>query len=66
MNYQLRKLEDYTPEEIKKFDDMLRILEEYNKMLGTKDELPLPHYSDHEMAEFSGYRELIIAKECSQ
>jgi hypothetical protein len=26
--------------------------------------LPLPPYTDEEMAEFSGYRELVIAREC--
>lgn len=42
---------------------MLKVLAAYNASLGTRNELPLPRYSKKEMAEFSGYRELVIAKE---
>jgi len=31
---------------------------------GTKNALPMPDYTDDEMAAYSGYRELVIAKEC--
>jgi phage regulator Rha-like protein len=62
----LKTLGDFTDKEIKKFDEMLKVLAAYNASLGTKKELPLPQYTDTEMAEFSGYRELVIAKECEE
>ncbi|MFM7858669.1 MAG: hypothetical protein ACKO96_43810, partial [Flammeovirgaceae bacterium] len=58
----LKTLDDFTREEIEKFDEMLKVLATYNASLGTKKELPLPDYTDKEMAEFSGYRQLVIAK----
>lgn len=60
----LKTLDDFTEKEVKKFDEMMKVLAAYNTSLGTKNELPLPDYTDKEMAEFSGYRELVIAKEC--
>ena len=60
----LKTLDDFTKEEVNWFDEMLKVLAAYNASLGTKNELPLPQYTDREMAEFSGYRELVIAKEC--
>jgi hypothetical protein len=60
----LKTLDDFTEGEVKRFDEMHKVLTTYNARLGTKNELPLPQYSDEEMAEFSGYRELVIAKEC--
>jgi hypothetical protein len=60
----LKMLDDFTEKEVKKFDEMLNVLAAYNASLGTKQELPLPDYTDKEMAEFSGYRELVLAKEC--
>ncbi len=62
----LKTLSDFTEKEVKKFDEMLKVLAAYNANLGTKNELPLPKYTDKEMAEFSGYRELVIAKECEE
>jgi hypothetical protein len=60
----LKTLDDFTEKEVKKFDEMLKVLAAYNASLGTKKELPLPDYTDKEMAEFSGYRQLVIAREC--
>jgi hypothetical protein len=60
----LKKLDDFTEKEVKKFDEMLKVLAAYNASLGTKKELPLPDYTDKEMAEFSGYRQVVIAREC--
>jgi len=60
----LKTLDDFTKNEIEKFDEMLEVLAAYNASLGTKNELPLPQYTDKEMAEFSGYRQLVIAREC--
>jgi hypothetical protein len=60
----LKTLDDFTEKEVKKFDEMLKVLAAYNVSLGTKKELPLPDYTDKEMAEFSGYRQLVIAREC--
>lgn len=62
----MKKLEDYTQAEKQRFDEMLKVLKEYNARYGTKNELPMPNYTDAEMAEFSGYRELVIAKECEE
>lgn len=59
----LKTLDDFTQKEIAVFDEMLKVLADYNASIGTDRELPLPPYSDEEMAEFSGYRELVIAKE---
>lgn len=59
-----KALEDYTPEEITKFDEMHQVLKAYNESIGTNCELPLPDYTDEEMAEYSAYRELVIAREC--
>lgn len=61
----LKTLDDFTEAEIKKFDDMLTVLAAYNASIGTKNELPLPHYTSKQIAEFSGYRELVIEKECT-
>ena len=62
----LKTLDDFTEKEVKKFDEMLKVLAAYNASLGTKKELPLPDYTDKEMAEFSGYRQLVIAKKCEE
>jgi len=62
----LKSLEDFTQEEIQKFDEMHRILTAYNASLGTKNELPLPSYNDKEMAEYSGYRELWLDRKCEE
>jgi hypothetical protein len=62
--HNLKTLKDYTAEQVKKFDEMHQVLTEYNASLGTDHELPLPPYSRKEMADYSGYRELVIAKEC--
>jgi hypothetical protein len=58
----LKTLEDYTSQEVKKFDEMHKVLSAYNASIGTKNELPLPEYTDAEMSEYSAYRQLIIAK----
>ena len=60
----LKTLDDFTEKEVKKFDEMHKVLTAYNASLGTKNELPLPKYSNKEMAEYSGYRELWIARKC--
>lgn len=58
----LKTLDDFTEKEVKKFDEMHKVLTTYNASLGTDHELPLPSYSDKEMAEYSGYRELLLDK----
>jgi hypothetical protein len=60
----LKTLEDYTASEIQKFDEMQRVLSAYNASIATKNELPLPDYTDAEMSEHSAYRQLVIAKQC--
>ena len=67
LNYRMmKKLEDYTQKEKQWFDEMHAVLTEYNARLGTKKELPMPDYTDHQMAEYSGYRQKVIAKECEE
>ncbi|QLH33291.1 MAG: hypothetical protein HWD62_13540 [Cyclobacteriaceae bacterium] len=56
----IKALTDFSPRDIEKFDEMHRILTAYNASLGSKNELPLPEYTDEEMAEYSGYRELLL------
>ena len=58
----LKALHDFTKKEIEKFDEMHKVLTAYNASLRTKNELPLPEYTDEEMAEYSGYRELLLDK----
>ena len=58
----LKTLDDFTKKEIEKFDEMHKVLTAYNSSLGTRNELPLPEYTDEEMAEYSGYRELLLDK----
>jgi len=58
----MKKLEDYTPREKQHFDEMHTVLTQYNARLGTKVELPMPDYTDDQMSEYSGYRELLIAQ----
>lgn len=60
----MKKLEEYAESEKQRFDEMHKVLTEYNARLGTKSELPLPQFTDSQMAEYSGYRELVIAEEC--
>lgn len=62
----LKTLDDFTKKEIEKFDDMHKVLTAYNASLGTKNELPLPDYTDEEMAEYSGYRELLLDKKMEE
>ncbi len=58
----IKILTDFTRPEVKKFDEMHKVLTAYNASLGTRNELPLPEYTDEEMAEYSGYRELLLDK----
>jgi len=60
----MKKLDDYKPIEKQWFDEMHKVLTEYNASIGTKKELPMPPYTDDQMAEYSGYRQKVIAKEC--
>lgn len=57
-----RRTSDYHSDEIMKFDQMHIALTEYNKSLGTIEELPLPNFSDEEMAAYSIYREILISE----
>lgn len=62
----LKALDDFTEKEVKKFDDMHKVLKTYNASLGTNNELPLPEYTDEEMAEYSGYREFLLDKKMEE
>jgi hypothetical protein len=62
----MKKLENYTQDEKLRFDEMHKVLKQYNAMYGTKTPLPMPDYTDDEMAMYSGYRELVIARECEE
>jgi hypothetical protein len=57
-----KTLDDFTSKEIEKFDEMHKVLTAYNASIGTKNELPLPDYTDKEMSEYSQYRELLLTK----
>jgi hypothetical protein len=46
----LKTLDNFTRREIERFDEMHKVLMAYNASLGTKNELPLPEYTDEEMA----------------
>lgn len=59
-------LQSFTKEEVDKFEKMHKDLEEFNRLVGSKNELPMPKYSDSEMAELSGYRQMVIGKECEE
>jgi hypothetical protein len=61
-----RSPKDFSDDQIQKLNDMHKVLKEYNASLGTENELPLPKYSSNEMAEYSVYRELLIANECNE
>ena len=58
----LKTLDDFSPKEVAGFDDMHKVLTAYNANLGKRNELPLPEYTDEEMAEYSSYRELLLDK----
>lgn len=58
----LKTLDDFSSKEVENFDAMHKVLTAYNTSLGTKNELPLPEYTDEEMAEYSCYRELLLDK----
>ena len=64
----MKRLEDYTQAEIQHFDEMHRVLTEYNARVQKKRSaiLKVPPFTDNEMAMYSGYRELVIAKECEE
>ena len=53
-------IKDFTPEQIRKFDEMHRILAEYNAKLCTPEEIPAPKYTPDEVAAYSQYRELLL------
>jgi hypothetical protein len=61
-----KTIDDYSKDEILKFDLMHKTLTEYNKKLGTKNEIPLPKFASNEMSAYSVYRELLIAKESEE
>lgn len=58
-----KKLNNYTPEEISRFNQMHEVLTEYNLLLSKKKDIAIPDFSDIEMMEYSKYRELLIAFE---
>jgi hypothetical protein len=64
-----RSVDDYSQEEVSRFDHMQEVLTAYNKLLDDDDIDPaliMPEYSDIEMMEHSQYRELWIAHQCNQ
>lgn len=67
-----RRVEDFTPEEIARFDHMQEVLEEYNRLVDAGWLMIqisilmqiMPLYSDIEMAEHSQYREIWLDWRC--
>jgi len=53
---------DYSVDEKRIFDEMQAVLTEYNKQLDGREPLPLPNYTDDEMAEYSQYREILLGE----
>jgi hypothetical protein len=53
-------VEDFTLEQVTKFDEMHRVLTEYNAKLCTPEEIPAPKYTPDEVAAYSQYRELLL------
>lgn len=62
-----RKLEDFTLEEVERFDHMQEVLEEFNRLVDDPEidmmEI-MPFYSDIEMAEHSQYSEIKLERRC--
>ena len=51
---------DFTPEQVAIFDEMHRVLTEYNAKLDIDENTPLPNYSQDEVAAYSQYREILL------
>jgi hypothetical protein len=62
----IKKLEDYQLSEIQHFDEMHKALKEYNARLRTKNPLPLLGYTDHQMSEYSAYREILLGEQARE
>jgi len=60
----MKKLADYTPEEVDKFYEIHQALTEYNQRVQRdKNEVSknVPPYTDQEVMEYSRYRELLLS-----
>jgi hypothetical protein len=53
-------VEDFTPDQVAIFDEMHRVLTEYNAKLETNPDTPMPNYTPDEVAAYSQYRELLL------
>lgn len=61
-----RTLEDFNPAQKSRFDLMHEALQEYNAQLRRGESAVAPAFTDDEMAEYSIYRQLVLAKECDE
>jgi hypothetical protein len=54
------KITDFTKEQADHFDEMHRVLTEYNAKLDIDENTPMPSYSPDEVAAYSQYREILL------
>lgn len=55
-----KTLEDFTPEEIGKFEVMQKVMSAYNSNLMREQSPLVPAYTDVEMSEYSLYCQLVL------
>jgi len=60
------KITDFTEEQVDHFDEMHRVLTEYNAKLDIDENTPLPNYSPDEVAKYSQYREILLESKISE
>lgn len=58
-----KQVDDFSKEQIQKFDTMHRVLREYNSRLRKETSPIAPAFTDDEMRGYSIYRQLLIAAE---
>jgi hypothetical protein len=64
----MKRLEDYTQEEIERLDEIQRLMEEYNARVA-RDHAEIynkPNITQEEVAANSRYREMLIEKQCKE
>ena len=64
----MKKLENFTPAEIKSFDMMHKVLTDYNNKVATDEATVMdrPLFGPVEIEQYSLYRELLTYKEVSE
>lgn len=57
-------IEEFSPEQIKKFDAMHKTLRDYNVNTAKGNSPLAPAFTDEEMHEYSTYRQMLLSKQC--